>query len=290
MAEERTDCSGVFTGDMTREKYLELLDAYLEGYLDWDSGTASFDSQGFRDVLAFAASLPTEGKTENTADAEIMHGWALANAVAVASVRDWQLWDVTYMGKLCCPGIPASDGVGSLIKMRSPMAVSAVSANPAGAFAFLESLLDEKVQSAYRSSFPVRKDAFEARLAEAMREPSLEEGYHITYIMADGFRMEESLVHLWDGLEDTRIPQGIVQWYDDNFTMIREEKLYAMSESQRDAFLALLDSAVRSASYDQVIARIVREETGAYFAGQRSADEAAQRIQSRTELYMVEQG
>ena len=150
--------------------------------------------------------------------------------------------------------------------------------------------MDEKLQSTYRSTFPARKEAFEARLAEAMREPSLEEGYHITYIMASGFRMEESLVHLWDGLEDERIPQGIVQWYDDNLTMIREEKLYALSETQRDAFLALLDSAERSASCDQVIALIVREETGAYFAGQRSADEVSRRIQSRVELYMAEQG
>ena len=290
LAASLPDCVGVFPSKTTFESYLELLDSYLEGYLDWDKGTASFDSPGFRDVLAFAAALPTEANGEGDADAEIMRGQALANAVTVASIRDWQLWDLTYMGKLTCPGIPASDGVGSLLQMRSPMAVSAVSKNPEGAYAFLRSLLDEKTQNAYTTCFPALKTAFEGRLAEAMREPTAEEGYHITYIMASGFRMEESAVHLWDGSEGERIPRGIVQWYDGNFTMIREEKLYPMSEEQRDALLTLLDSAARSTSYDQVIAGIVREEAGAYFAGQRSADEVSQRIQSRVEIYMAEQG
>ena len=290
LAASSPDCAGVFTGSMTRGKYLELLDAYLEGYLDWAAGTASFDSPGFRDVLAFAASLPAEEKAENTADAEIMHGWALANAVTVESVRDWQLWDLSYMGKLVCPGIPASDGVGSLIKMRSPMAVSAVSAHPEGAYAFLRSLLDEKTQTAYTAYFPTLKSAFENHLAEAMREPAAEEGYRMTYIFANGIRATENLTRMWSGGEGERIPRSVVQWWDGNYTPIREENLYAMNEEQRDALMALLDGAVRSASCDQTIAAIVHEEAEAYFAGQRSAEEVSRRVQSRAELYLVEQG
>ena len=288
LAASLPDCRGVFTSSMTREAYLELLDAYLEGYLDWDKGTASFDSPGFRDVLAFAAALPGEGNGENTTETEIMHGWALADAVTIQSVRDWQLWDLSYMGNLVCPGIPASDGVGSLIQMRSPMAVSAVSAHPEGAYAFQRSLLDEKTQTAYTDRFPSLKAAFENQLAEAMREPTAEEGYHITYIMS-GYRLENGLTYLWDGPAGERIPKGVIQWYDENTVLIREEKLYAMSEEQRVSLMALLDSSARSASYDQVIAGIVHEEAEAFFAGQRSADEVSKRIQSRVELYMAEQ-
>ena len=303
LAASLPDCAGIFPGSMTREKYLELLDSYLEGYLDWDAGTASFDSPGFRDALALAASLPSQESTEfsaavylqdmalaDAAQAEIMQGRALADAVTVESIRDWQLWDLTFMGKLTCPGIPASDGVGSLIQMRTPMAVSAVSENPEGAYAFLRSLLDEKTQRAYTDRFPSRKDAFEDQLAEAMREPTAEEGYRKTLVFSFTLRMEDGFVYLWDGPEGERIPRSVVQWYDANSTLIREEKLYAMSGEQRDALLALLDSAERSASYDQVIAAIVREETAVFFAGQRSAEEVSQRIQRRAELYMAEQG
>ncbi|MBR3555343.1 MAG: hypothetical protein IKN89_05475 [Oscillospiraceae bacterium] len=194
------------------------------------------------------------------------------------------------MGKLVCPGVPTSDGVGSLIKMRSPMAVSAVSAHPEGAYAFLRSLLDEKTQTAYTDHFPALKAALENHLAEAMREPTAEEGYRITYIFADGLRLEENLTRMWSGGEGERIPRSVVQWWDGNYTPIREEKLYAMSEEQRDALLGLLDGALRSASYDQTIADIVHEEAAAYFAGQRTAEEVSKRIQSRVELYMSEQG
>ena len=297
-------CAGVFPGDMTREKYLELLDPYLEGYLDWDAGTASFDSPGFRDVLAYAAALPTGESPEipteaeylqslalaDAAASEIMEGRVLIDAVTVTSVRDWQLWDLTYLGKLVCPGIPTSDGVGSLLELRAPMAVSAVSAHPEGAYAFLRSLLEVKTQASYTDRFPSLEAAFEAHLAEAMREPTAEEGYRNTIIFSVTARMEDFLVHAWDGPEGERIPRSIVQWYDANSALVREEALYAMSEEQRDRLLALLDSAARSTVCDQVIALIVREEAGALFAGQRSVEEVSQRIQRRAELYLAEQG
>ena len=304
LAAASPDCAGVFPGSMTRDKYLELLDFYLEGYLDWDTGKASFDSPEFRDVLAFAASLPTGESGEIPTEAEVMQGFALADAAAaeimqgralidavtVTSVRDWQLWDLTYMGKLVCPGLPAADGVGSLLELRSPMAVSAVSAHPEGAYAFLKSLLDEETQTAYTDRFPSLKAAFENHLAEAMREPTAEEGYRNIIIFSVTVRMEESIVRFWNGPEGERIPRNVVQWYDANSALVREEKLYAMSEEQRDALLALLDSALRSTSYDQTIAGIVHEEAAAYFAGQRSAEEVSQRIQRRAELYLAEQG
>ena len=303
LATSLPDCAGVFTCAMTREKYLELLDSWLEGYLDWDEGTASFDSPGFRDVLTFAASLPKGESGEKSTEADYMQSWALADAaqeeimsgqaladaVTVASVRDWQLLDLTYMGKLVFPGIPASDGVGSLIQMHSPIAVSAVSLHPDGAYAFLKSLLDEKTQNAYTDRFPSLQASFENHLAEAMREPEPEEGYRNTIVFSFTVRMEESLVRFWDGPEGERIPRSIVQWYDANAALLREEPLYAMSEEQRDSLLALLDSARRSTSYDQVIAGIVREEAGAFFAGQRGVDEVSSRIQSRVVLYMKEQ-
>ena len=301
------DCAGVFPGIMTRETYLDLLDPYLEGYLDWDSGTAFFDSPGFRDVLAFAASLPSAESGEipteaeylqnlalaDAAEAEVLLGRALVDAVTVTSVRDWQLWDLSYSGKLVCPGLPASDGVGSLLELRSPMAVSAVSAHPEGACAFLRSLLEVKTQTAYTDRFPSLKSAFENQLAEAMREPGPEEGYHITYVFPQqGLHVwvEDFLVHRWDGPEGERIPRSIVQWYDANSSPVREEKLYAMDEEQRDRLLGLLDSAERSTVCDQVITGIVREEAGAFFAGQRSAEEVSRRVQKRVELYLSEQG
>ena len=290
LAESQKEGSGVFTSFMVRDRYMTWLSYYLEGFLDWNSGTASFDSQEFRDVLAFAASLPTEMPKENTSDREIMQGQALVNPTTIASINHWQYQDLIYMGKLVCPGFPTGDRVGNLIYMQIPMAISADSACSEGAWAFLRSMLDVKTQTANTDLFPSTKAAFENQLAEAMREPTPEEGYKAVYVFSNGGQYLDPTVYTWDGADGETQPRTVYYWMDDNYSVIREEKMYAMSEDQRDELMSLLDSAKRSSSYDQVIAGIVKEEAGALFAGQRDAAEVASRIQSRVELYLAEQG
>ena len=289
LADSQKEGTGVFTSFMVRDRYMTWLSYYLEGFLDWNSGTASFDSQEFRDVLAFASSLPTEMPMGNTFDAEIMEGRALVNPTTIASINHWQYQDLIYMGKLACPGFPTGDRVGSLIYMQVPMAVSAASTCKEGAWAFLRSMLDEKVQTAYTDLFPSTRAAFENQMAEAMREPTPEEGYKAIYVFSNGGQYLDPTVYTWDGVDGETQPRTVYYWMDDNYSVIREEKMYAMSEDQRDMLMSLLDSAERSSSYDQVIAGIVKEEAGALFAGQRDAAEVAARIQARIELYMAEQ-
>ncbi len=291
MAESLPDCRGVFTATMTRDSFMRFLSYYLESFLDWEAGTASFDSEGFRDMLEFAAALPIQPPKESTmGDGEVMSGTALAAAYTIASVNNWQVRDMVYMGKLVCPGFPMPDRAGSLIYMTAPMAVSTSAANPDGAYAFLRSLLDEKAQTAFTDLFPSTVAAFENQLAEAMREPTPEEGYKSIYIFSNGAQFLDPTVYPWEGTEGERQPRTVFYWMDDNGSVYREEKMYAMTEEQRDSLLKLLDGAVRSSSYDQVIARIVQEEAGALFAGQRPSSEVAARIQERVLLYMAEQG
>ena len=291
MAESLPDCRGVFTATMTQDLFMRYLSSYLEGYLDWDAGTASFDSEGFRDMLEFAAALPIQPPKESTmGDGEVMSGTALAAAYTITSVNNWQVRDMVYMGKLVCPGFPMPDRAGTLIYMTAPMAVSASAANPEGAYAFLRSLLDEKAQTAFTDLFPSTVAAFENQLAEAMREPTPEEGCKSIYIFSNGAQFLDPTVYPWEGGEREKQPRTVFYWMDDNGSVYREEKMYAMTEEQRDSLLKLLDGAVRSSSYDQVIARIVQEEAGALFAGQREVAEVAARIQERVLLYMAEQG
>ncbi len=290
LAASLPECRGVFASAMTRSLFMRFLSGYLEGYLDWDAGKASFDSEGFRDLLAFAASLPVEPPAEaGSADGEVMEGKALAAASSITSIHSWQVQDLIYLGKLACPGFPAGDRVGSLIYMTAPMALSASAANPEGAYAFLRSMLDEQAQAAAADLFPSTRSAFESQLAAAMREPTPEEGYKKIYVFSSGGQFMDPTVYAWEGGEGERQPRTVFYWMDDNGSIYREEAMYAMTEEQRDRLLALLDSAQRSSSYDQAIERIVQEEAGAYFAGQRTVEEAASRIQSRAELYLSEQ-
>lgn len=290
LAAELPDCQGVFTSGMTRDLYMIYLSFWLGGFVDWTTGEARFDTPGFQELLTFAAALPTEAPTfSDTGDGEIMAGKALVAPVTMASVKTWQLRDLIYLGKLVCPGYPTPDRIGSLIYMQAPMAVSAASRHPEGAWAFLESMLNEQAQTAYTDAFPSTRTAFENQLAEAMREPTPEEGYKKVFIMPNGGQFMDPTVYLWEG-EGERQPRSILYWMDESGGIYREEPLYAMSEEQRDRLLALLDSAVRSTSYDQTVYRIVQEESGALFAGQRDVEAVTRRIQARVELYLAEQG
>ena len=290
LAASLPDCEGVFTPSMTRDFYMNYLSSYLEGFLDWDSGTVSFDTPEFREMLDYAAALPLQAPALSTlGDEEVMGGKALAAAWSITSVDQYQLRDIIYMGKLVCPGFPMPDRMGSLIYMTAPMAVSSTTRHPEGALAFLMSMLDETSQAAYTDLFPSTRGAFERQLAEAMREPSPEEGYKRIYIFSNGGQFLDPTVYLWDEAQGERQPRNILCWMDDSGSICREEAQYAMSEEQKDALLRLLDGTKRSSSYDQVIAGIVREEAGALFAGQRDSSEVAGRIQARVELYLSEQ-
>ena len=72
LANSLPNCTGVFTSFMTRDRYLSWFYSYLEGFLDWETGTAHFEDLDFQNMLTFANTLPTERPLENTTDAEII--------------------------------------------------------------------------------------------------------------------------------------------------------------------------------------------------------------------------
>ncbi len=62
-----------------------------------------------------------------------------------------------------------------------------------------------------------------------------------------------------------------------------------LTQEEADKLLALIESTDRLAEPDENILAIVREEAAPYFAGQKTAEEAAALIQSRASLYVSEQ-
>ncbi len=61
------------------------------------------------------------------------------------------------------------------------------------------------------------------------------------------------------------------------------------TQADYDQVMALYEAADSLVSRDENIWAIVREQAGACFAGDRTAEEAARAIQSRVELYLNEQ-
>ena len=61
-----------------------------------------------------------------------------------------------------------------------------------------------------------------------------------------------------------------------------------VTQEQVDDFKTLIDGATPGGAYDTDIQEIIQDEAGAYFAGDKTADEVAKLIQSRVSIYLGE--
>ena len=66
-------------------------------------------------------------------------------------------------------------------------------------------------------------------------------------------------------------------------------ELYAVTQEQYDAVLALIDSTTTFVDYDQNVLDIISDEAAGYFAGSKTVEEASKLIQRRVSLYIQEQ-
>ena len=61
-----------------------------------------------------------------------------------------------------------------------------------------------------------------------------------------------------------------------------------LTQEQVDDFKTLIDGATPGGAYDTDIQEILQDEAGAYFAGDKTADEVAKLIQNRVSIYLGE--
>ena len=66
-------------------------------------------------------------------------------------------------------------------------------------------------------------------------------------------------------------------------------ELYAVTQEQYDAVMAVIDSTTSFVDYDQNVLNIISDEAAGYLAGSKTVEEASKLIQSRVSLYIQEQ-
>lgn len=242
----------------SRDSILWTLISYqLDQYVDWSSGTCSFDGEEFINTLNFIAGFPSAEEINyeewGGTYTNIHNGKVLVTMDHIYSIGEFLATLAMYDGDdVTCIGYPTADGSnGSMISGSCPFAISASSKNPEGAWAFIKSLLSEEYQNQMNfNGFPILQSALDAYLDRAMTD----------YYAGNGFG--------WGDFQYEQVPA---------------------TQEQIDLLRNLIDTAKPMNSFtDSNIINIISEEVTAFFDGQKTAEAVADIIQSRVSIYVSE--
>lgn len=248
----------------SRESTLMLLSMLgLDAFIDPATGQCNFDSEAFVSLLEIAALAPETIEYESLprAAAQLKNKQALVQAVNLYEVSSLQEQIAELGEDYVFVGLPGENSHRAVINfISSCLAITAKCAHPQAAWQFLSGTL---TQDSYRHLFgiPVLQKKYEEMIAEAM-----EASY---YTDENGNKVEQSKVGI--GYEDgTQI------------------EIFAAKPEEAALFRELVDSAQSRLDYDKKVMQIILEDCAPYFAGQKTAAETAQVIQSRVQTYISE--
>lgn len=248
----------------------------LDTFVDYGKATCNFETPEFEELLKAASALPSEEEMEKQNDAEmysmmngtyvytdpmqlIQSGDMLMNGLYMAgdySLRELYNMYTTENG-FNVIGYPVSEGNGAKISTDNALAISAKSRHQEGAWEFLKSLTDDKVQKEVYS-FPISQARFDTVMEESMENPYYMDGDEKVYYSNYGY------------IGDTEI------------------EMKPLTQEQVDDFKAMVAGASVGGTYDEDIMEIIQDEVGAYFSGDKTAAEVEALIQNRVTIYLGE--
>lgn len=253
----------------TRSDMLSMVCYYaLDNYVDWESSTCSFD-QGFADVLEFCNLFPTEYPEYDPSEpyrdplVQLRDGQVLMNPAYISDFSGYsRVGNAVVEGGTTYIGLPGVGGSGGAFICDTGIAMSANCSDKEGAWQFMRRYVDGSFYD-YNYNFSTNRAKFDAAMEEAMTP--------VYYTDENGQQVEAS----------------VYTYYIDDDNQV---ELYAMTQAEADKILDLIsETTAVSVNADQQLMSIITEEAEAYFAGQRSAQDAAAMIQSRASIYVSEQ-
>lgn len=257
---------------MTKERALQTCLMYAsDSFIDYESGTCSYDSPEFIKFLEFANcfDMEYEYNEEESFPNMLQAGKVLLSDASFSDVHAYQMYHLMFEEDGVTPiGYPTSDGSpGVFLSGNEIYGISAQSAHKDAAWAFLESVLSRDLDL-HGWGFPSRKEHLEKMFAEAC-EPE--------------YQYDENGEVLKDA-EGNPVENPKTTWGYDNWQV----DIYAASQKEIDGIRALIEIARPLSQESDEIYEIIGEEAAPYFAGQKSAEETAKIIQSRVQIYVSE--
>jgi len=250
-----------------------MVESSMEDYVDWDTGKADFCKEEFYQILEFGKSVDNSEWIRPTRES-VASGTHLASCEGLVTAADIQYLEWLFGDNMAVKGYPCSHGTGVAVSIaQDSMGICSYSQYPEGAWDFLEFYVgadwtdrefyaeDTMIQadfSHYFPGFPVNR-----RLFEEMLEQSMVQKYY----------------------QDTGEPYPLLQGEEGerpDFYANTAEDVRKLRE-----VIALADR--RYYGGRSVIGQIIEEEVGGYNSGAMTAEQTAEKIQNRVQLYLDEQ-
>ena len=267
----------VFNKYYTQAEMLQYCVAMnADSFMNWQDGTCNFDSDEFRALLEFVKPFPAEYDWQSDSEeyesdySRLKNGKQLLYPTSLYSFDDLYYTFAALNNDARFVGFPREDGsTGNAFNSDATLCITTTCRDKAGAWAFIRSTLEEDFQKSLWN-FPILKSAFEANAKEAMTQE-----YETD---ADGNQI------LDENGNPIPISTGSMSYGDEPVI-----ELYAVTQEQYDAVMAVIDSTTSFVDYDQNVLNIISDEAAGYLAGSKTVEEASKLIQSRVSLYIQEQ-
>jgi len=251
----------------TKESFISTMIEYY--FTDRETGEVKFNREAFHKILEVSERFPmTEPPDEGGDDWFHFRSGArdgnplllYNNLLGYYAFRDLMTQEVAFFGEtIIFKGFPSAEGTGIQFRIPARFAISQKSSNKNGAWEFIKFAMEVHPSLKWEVLYIHPKIS---RIEEMLEETMLNPGYYedIPYYEIIGGRGQPLI----------RIPIG-------NNTPEMNKKI-----------MDLIKSTTVVVPSDPVVRGIIREEIGAYLAGQKTPDQIADIIENRVGIYLKE--
>ncbi|MDE6425853.1 MAG: extracellular solute-binding protein [Ruminococcus sp.] len=263
--------------DNTKEAALNLANAMLSEFIDYDKAECHFDSDDFKKLLEFCNEFPDEDGLdwETATDDEMEAYWneqetllledkALLDSVYLYDFTEYGTEKTVYFNDdITFVGAPSNDGKGAVISFNNAMAILESSPSKDVCWEFIKQFFTDEYyeNDRFHGGLPSITTAFEKKADASMEKPY--------YLDENGKKVE----------------------YDNTYWVNGHEiNVKPLTQDERDFIVDYIKSADKLATdVSAEIGDILREEVEKYFEGEATSQQAIDKLQSRISILLSEQ-
>ena len=225
--------------------------------IDFDAGTAHFDTDAFIQVLEYANRLEQgEFLIERSFEEDVRRGNHHIRLFFINNLSELHTMEMASGTEVTAIGFPTAEKAGSIMIPTMLYGIGQGAQNPSGAWEFIRFMLGEQQQREMSiEAIPVSRVVFDDIIHELMN-PVL--------------------------IDSPELAGGL--WVDGVFV-----DFAPMTQSQANRITEMINTlGAMLSGGEEVITYIITEEANGFFSGNRSAEDAARVIQSRVQTYVWE--